>query len=75
MTPDSTHEDETHAPDPANPAGAFGPDARQAPEIIAARRDVRRRFLPTPVPDDVLFRVLEAAHKAASVGLSQRGTS
>src|ERR1700722_9031199 len=58
--------------DPTNPAGAFGPEARQAlREIIAARRDVRRRFLPTPVQDDVLFRVLEAAHKAASVGLSQ----
>ena len=61
-----------HEPDPTNPTGAFGPEARQAlREIIAARRDVRRRFLPTPVPDDVLFRVLEAAHKAASVGLSQ----
>ena len=73
MTP-QLHRHRHHAPtpDPTNPTGAFGPEARQAlREIIAARRDVRRRFLPTPVHDDVLFRVLEAAHKAASVGLSQ----
>jgi nicotinate-nucleotide--dimethylbenzimidazole phosphoribosyltransferase len=40
-------------------------------QIINARRDVRRRFLPAPVPDDVLDRVLEAAHRAPSVGLTQ----
>ena len=39
--------------------------------IINARRDVRRHFLPDPVPDDVLLRVLTAAHAAPSVGLSQ----
>jgi nicotinate-nucleotide--dimethylbenzimidazole phosphoribosyltransferase len=56
----------------ASPSGAFGPDARQAlRRIIDARRDVRRRFLTTAVPDEVLDRVLEAAHKAPSVGLSQ----
>jgi nicotinate-nucleotide--dimethylbenzimidazole phosphoribosyltransferase len=73
MTPDQNQAPpEPQVPDPANPTGAFGPEARQAlREIIGARRDVRRRFLPTPVQDDVLFRVLEAAHKAASVGLSQ----
>jgi nicotinate-nucleotide--dimethylbenzimidazole phosphoribosyltransferase len=54
------------------PPGAFGDEARQAlRDIIAARRDVRRRFRPTPVPEDVLHRVLEAAHRAPSVGLSQ----
>jgi nicotinate-nucleotide--dimethylbenzimidazole phosphoribosyltransferase len=40
-------------------------------QIIASRRDVRRRFLPTPIPDDVLERILQAAHLAPSVGLSQ----
>jgi nicotinate-nucleotide--dimethylbenzimidazole phosphoribosyltransferase len=54
------------------PAGSFDADAREAlRQIIAGRRDVRRRFLPTPVPDDVLDRVLQAAHRAPSVGLSQ----
>lgn len=38
---------------------------------IALRRDVRAEFLPTPVEDDVLMRVLAAAHQAPSVGLSQ----
>lgn len=39
-------------------------------EAIAARRDVRR-FRPDPVPDEVLQRVLGAAHAAPSVGHSQ----
>ena len=38
--------------------------------VIAERRDVRR-FRPDVVPDDVLQRVLEAAHRAPSVGLMQ----
>jgi nicotinate-nucleotide--dimethylbenzimidazole phosphoribosyltransferase len=38
---------------------------------IAERRDVRNGFRPDPVPDDVLTRVLAAAHQAPSVGLSQ----
>lgn len=38
--------------------------------VIAERRDVRR-FRPDQVPDDVLRRVLEAAHRAPSVGLMQ----
>ena len=57
---------------PPSPPGAFGDDARRAlRQIIDARRDVRRRFLPTPVPEEVLDRVLQAAHRAPSVGLSQ----
>jgi nicotinate-nucleotide--dimethylbenzimidazole phosphoribosyltransferase len=52
--------------------GRFDAEARQAlRQIIEARRDVRRRFLPRPVSDEVLDRVLEAAHRAPSVGLSQ----
>jgi nicotinate-nucleotide--dimethylbenzimidazole phosphoribosyltransferase len=59
--------------DPSPPAsGPFDADARRAlRQIIDARRDVRRRFLATPVPEEVLMRVLEAAHKAPSVGLTQ----
>src|ERR1700684_319319 len=57
---------------PLPAAGPFDFSAREAlRQIIDARRDVRRRFLPTPVPGDVLDRVLQAAHKAPSVGLSQ----
>lgn len=39
-------------------------------DIIGARRDVRR-FRPDPVPEEVLERVLAAAHAAPSVGHSQ----
>jgi 5,6-dimethylbenzimidazole synthase len=38
---------------------------------IFTRRDVRGQFRPDPIPDDVLFRVLSAAHHAPSVGFSQ----
>lgn len=38
---------------------------------IFERRDVRRNFLPTPIPDDVLMRLLTAAHHAGSVGFMQ----
>lgn len=38
---------------------------------IFNRRDVRGQFLPDPVPDEVLGRVLMAAHHAPSVGFMQ----
>jgi len=38
--------------------------------VMRARRDVRR-FLPQPVPADVLGRILEMAHYAPSVGFMQ----
>ena len=38
---------------------------------IASRRDVRRGFTSTPLPDDLLQRLLAAAHSAPSVGLMQ----
>lgn len=38
---------------------------------IAERRDVRRGFSGTPLPEDVLRRLLQAAHSAPSVGLMQ----
>lgn len=40
-------------------------------KIIFSRRDVRGQFLPDPIPDDVLSRVLYAAHHAPSVGFMQ----
>ncbi|RMJ02730.1 5,6-dimethylbenzimidazole synthase [Marinobacter litoralis] len=38
---------------------------------IFERRDVRSQFLPDPIPDDVLARILKAAHHAPSVGFMQ----
>lgn len=38
---------------------------------IHERRDVRSQFLPTPIPDEVLMRLLTAAHAAPSVGFMQ----
>jgi 5,6-dimethylbenzimidazole synthase len=38
---------------------------------IAARRDVRRGFTSDPLPNDLLNRLLAAAHNAPSVGLMQ----
>ncbi|MEQ3549381.1 nicotinate-nucleotide--dimethylbenzimidazole phosphoribosyltransferase [Pseudonocardia nematodicida] len=40
-------------------------------EVLHGRRDVRTGFRPDPVDDEVLTRVLEAAHAAPSVGFSQ----
>lgn len=56
----------------ADPAGwAFPGEVRAAlGDVIAARRDIRR-FRPDPVPQDVLTAVLEAGHRAPSVGHSQ----
>lgn len=39
-------------------------------KVIRERRDIRR-FRPDPVPEDLLERVLAAAHRAPSVGLMQ----
>ena len=38
---------------------------------IFERRDVRSQFLPNAIPDDVLARILTAAHHAPSVGFMQ----
>ncbi len=55
----------TRAPgfDQAERAGVY--------RAIRERRDVRRGFLPEPLPVEVLYRLLEAAHSAPSVGLMQ----
>lgn len=39
--------------------------------ILYNRRDVRAQFKPDPIPDEVLSRVLHAAHHAPSVGFMQ----
>ncbi len=38
---------------------------------IYERRDIRSSFTPTPIEDEVLVRLLDAAHHAPSVGLMQ----
>ena len=55
------------------PVGHAFSDADRAAvyHAIFSRRDVRGQFLPTPVPDAVLGRVLMAAHHAPSVGFMQ----
>lgn len=40
-------------------------------DVLHSRRDVRTGFRPDPIDDDVLTRVLTAAHAAPSVGFSQ----
>ncbi|MBP7656970.1 MAG: 5,6-dimethylbenzimidazole synthase [Pseudoxanthomonas sp.] len=50
----------------------FGAAERDAVyRAIHTRRDVRGEFLPDPIPDEVLARVLTAAHHAPSVGFMQ----
>jgi nicotinate-nucleotide--dimethylbenzimidazole phosphoribosyltransferase len=63
---DSTSQDST-SQDWAYPAGQ-----REAVyRAITERRDVRRGFRSDPIPDEVLARILKAAHQAPSVGFSQ----
>ena len=51
---------------------AFSPAERDAVyKCIFNRRDVRGQFLPDPIPDEVLVRILRAAHHAPSVGFMQ----
>lgn len=54
------------------PASAFSEAERAAVyRAIETRRDVRDEFLKQPVPDELLRRLLDAAHRAPSVGLMQ----
>ncbi|MFC6156811.1 5,6-dimethylbenzimidazole synthase [Kribbella jiaozuonensis] len=54
------------------PAPGYQPADREVVHrVIAERRDVRRGFLNLPIDNDLLTRVLESAHRAPSVGLSQ----
>jgi len=53
-------------------ATGFEEAERQAVyRVIRERRDVRRGFLSEPLPDELLNKLLEAAHSAPSVGLMQ----
>jgi 5,6-dimethylbenzimidazole synthase len=53
-------------------AGRFSNREREAVyRSIFERRDVRKNFLPAPIPGDVLTRLLTAAHHAGSVGFMQ----
>ncbi|WP_406854003.1 5,6-dimethylbenzimidazole synthase [Alsobacter sp. KACC 23698] len=53
-------------------SGPFSDEERAAVyRCIYSRRDVRGEFLPDAVPEDVLQRILRAAHHAPSVGFMQ----
>ncbi|PST21824.1 5,6-dimethylbenzimidazole synthase [Mesorhizobium plurifarium] len=53
-------------------AGAFSSDERAAVyRAIETRRDVRDEFLPEPLPEELVARLLGAAHQAPSVGFMQ----
>lgn len=55
-----------------SPVAAFSQEERTAVyRAIYERRDVRNEFLDVAVPQDVLCRILDAAHHAPSVGLMQ----
>lgn len=55
-----------------DPAAAFSSSERTSLyRTIFTRRDVRSQFRPDPIPDEVLGRVLLAAHHAPSVGFMQ----
>ncbi|MFH8408542.1 nicotinate-nucleotide--dimethylbenzimidazole phosphoribosyltransferase [Streptomyces sp. NPDC018019] len=58
---------------PAGPPAAGYEDAERAAvhRVMRERRDIRNGFRPDPIPNEVLLRVLEAAHTAPSVGHSQ----
>ncbi len=52
--------------------GSFSVRERDAVyRAVFERRDVRRDFLPTPIPQEVLDRMLSASHSAGSVGFMQ----
>ncbi|MEU9487105.1 nicotinate-nucleotide--dimethylbenzimidazole phosphoribosyltransferase [Streptomyces decoyicus] len=71
--PDGT--DPAVAPDPAedpSPAAGYDDSERAAVHrVMRERRDIRNGFRSDAIPNDVLLRVLEAAHTAPSVGHSQ----
>jgi len=53
-------------------SNAFSEPERSAVyRAIATRRDVRRGYISQPLPDELLERLLSAAHSAPSVGLMQ----
>ncbi|WP_084707659.1 nicotinate-nucleotide--dimethylbenzimidazole phosphoribosyltransferase [Aestuariimicrobium kwangyangense] len=64
--------DDSHSGRPLAAARPFPQDERSAVHrVIRERRDLRSGFLPDQIPEDVLTRLLEAAHAGPSVGFSQ----
>jgi len=56
----------------ANLSLEFGASEKQGVyDAIYKRRDVRGQFLPDPVPDALLYKLLDAAHHTGSVGFMQ----
>jgi hypothetical protein len=61
---------------PRNADPTFTPEEQAAVyKCIFNRRDIRGQFLADPIPDEVLGRILRAAHHAPSVGFMQPWTS
>lgn len=52
-------------------SSAAATTGRDLYDVVARRRDVRREFTGAPIHDDILHRMLDAAHRAPSVGMSQ----
>src|SRR5690349_7483722 len=61
--------DEPNSDDRPDGAGAIGREGVY--RAILTGRDTRGEFLPDPVPDEVLSRILISAHHAPSVGFMQ----
>lgn len=61
----------TVAPKTAGTQALPTAERRGVYRAIHERRDVRSEFLPVEIPDDVLARLLDAAHHAPSVGFMQ----
>ena len=65
MQPDDTRQG-------PKPAHEFAEDEKAAVyRAIETRRDVRNEFLPDPLPDELIKKLLAAAHCAPSVGFMQ----
>src|ERR1700733_745743 len=47
------------------------PERTAVYKAIMLRRDIRRQFEPGKIPQDVIIRILSAAHHAGSVGFMQ----
>lgn len=63
---------DTGSPLAPSPAAGYDDSERAAVHrVMRERRDIRNGFRSDPIPNDVLLRVLEAAHTAPSVGHSQ----
>ena len=57
--------------EPAHPHAFSAPQREGVYKAIFGRRDIRSQFVDTPVDDELLNRVLLAAHHAPSVGFMQ----